>query len=883
MKKNLLLIFLWAICFVAPAQISITFTNVVQPCNNNGAVTAIVSGGTAPYSYKWEQSNSVHSYLLLTTISTGTSFSNMPKGNYFFTVTDANNITARDSIYMPGVVHFLGDSLGFSTCCPSYAYQINVNANCPAYVGNTGLHIQGSNAPYIFILSSVGTQTTSATNCTFNNLPIGFYTCTVLDNSGCSDTTSIHVSASPGYYVNVTNTPDTCTSNGTSTAIPVGGLAPYTYLWNTSPLQPTQTATGLPSYYNSNLSIHVTVTDSNGCVATGYSFVQDSITPHSIQSVATIQNATCGQSDGYIVVSNSGGMPPYNYQWSTGSTLDSVYNLSPGMYTVTVTDAAGCHEKYVKQVWSNSPVSANLSVTNTNCSNTGGAIITSVSGGTPPYTYAWSTGQNTTNLSNLGAGLYSLVVMDANGCGFWAWDSVYNPNSCVAKISGRVFNDMNGNCVFDSNESGLPQQIVQLNNGTMYYTDWSGMYYIPPVLNPTGTYTLAQTPMTPWMQVCPTGPITLALTGGNTYLNNNFYDQPVPLQNDLEVFVSSDSCRPGFMFTQWVSVLNRGTSTMTGSMTLQHDALLNVVSSGSATFYNSSAHTFTFNFNNLAPMTWYTGYVILQASSSTALFTPLTSYAAANPVGGDVTPNNNYDTLHYRVTGSYDPNSKSVSPAGAGPAGNISTADSELSYAIHFQNTGSYPTTFVSILDTISPNLDIHTLKITGSYIGGNNNIMPAVSFPSSNVVKFDFNYCNLQPAAWDMAKSEGFISYTIKQKPNLPIGAQIKNRADIYFDYNTAILTNTTLNTINAVGIDEISKKDDVKIYPNPASNVLTIECTVQGAELKMMDVLGNEIKKEKFNNKTQIDVSDLKQGVYFLNITGLKGFIIKKIIVQH
>ena len=86
-----------------------------------------------------------------------------------------------------------------------------------------------------------------------------------------------------------------------------------------------------------------------------------------------------------------------------------------------------------------------------------------------------------------------------------------------------------------------------------------------------------------------------------------------------------------------------------------------------------------------------------------------------------------------------------------------------------------------------------------------------------------------------------------------------------------------------HARGIDEISKKDDVKIYPNPASNVLTIECTVQGAELKMMDVLGNEIKKEKFNNKTQIDVSDLKQGVYFLNITGLKGFIIKKIIVQH
>jgi hypothetical protein len=870
MKKIILVFFSIILTNFSSAQISITFTNVVQPCTNNGSVSTIVTGGTAPYTYTWHQ-YFYYPFLMSAVYSTSPNISGLPPAYYFLTVKDALNQIAKDSIYMPGVVYFLNDTL-LTPALPYYGIIAGVVCPNP----NTALTftIGGGNAPYTFSLGTVGTQTTSSTIESFT-VPIGTYTCIVTDNSGCTATCNANVNVTPAFTVATSTTPDTCALNGTATAtVTTGGTPPYSYSWNTTPVQTTPTITGLAG----NSFYMVTVTDANNCTNYRYVSIPLSLSVHSIQSTANIKDATCGLTDGYIAVHDSGGVPPYTYQWNTGATTDSIYNLAPNTYTLWITDAAGCHEQFIKTVNPVSPILVSPQITKANCMNNGGADSVQVYGGMSPYTYQWSNGATTPYISNVSSGWYSVLVTDVNGCLGWSIDSVGMDSTCVAYIQGTVFNDMNGNCALDYNESGLPQQIIQSNTGYMCSSDWYGNYSLP-IINPVGTYTISQTTKALWTQVCPSTAIILNPVGGNIY-NYDFYDQPVPLINDLEVYIQTDSCRPGFTFNQWVSIFNKGTSTMTGTATLQHDALLNVISSGGAS-YNSSGHTFTFNFYNLAPMTWTSFNVQLQAPSGSTLFTPLTSYAVANPVSGDTTPNDNYDTLHYRVTGSWDPNTKSVTPKGSGANGNISTADSVLAYTIHFQNTGSYPTAFVSIIDTIDSNLDIFSLKITGY----SDVYYPQISFLSINVIKFTFPNLQLKPASWDLTQSSGFISYTIHLKKNLPLGAQIKNRADIYFDYNSAILTNTILNTIATVGIENISNKQTYfVVYPNPTNGALTIKCDIKNARIKIIDVIGNVVKQlQAESEETTMDISNLQNGVYFVSVQTLLGVSTKKIVIQH
>lgn len=150
-------------------------------------------------------------------------------------------------------------------------------------------------------------------------------------------------------------------------------------------------------------------------------------TPTSIQLTLTPTPVSClGGATGAVSSSISGGTAPYTYLWNNNATSSGLTNIAAGTYTLTVTDATGCTASAQATISSNSGVTVTTTATNASCaSNCNGAIITSVSGGTAPYTYLWSTSASSPGLQNLCAGTYIIAVSDANGCVDTAHAQVY--------------------------------------------------------------------------------------------------------------------------------------------------------------------------------------------------------------------------------------------------------------------------------------------------------------------------------------------------------------------------------------------------------------------------------------------------------------------------
>ena len=244
----------------------------------------------------------------------------------------------------------------------------------------------------------------------------------------------------------------------------------------------------------------------------------------------------------------------------------------------------------------------------------------------------------------------------------------------------------------------------------------------------------------------------------------------------------------------------------------------------------------------------------------------------------DYTPWNNVDAYSTNVVGAWDPNQKEVSPKGTGEVGYIGRADSVLTYTIHFQNTGNYNAQNIYLIDSLSSNLNIATLKPVYS----NHSFTTSVS--ETGVVKFTFNNIYLP---YNPPSSIGELIYTIHLKPNLADFTQIKNTANIYFDYNAPVCTNTTLNTINhSLGIASLSNSNnDIMIYPNPSTGLFTVSSLKHKVQnIKVLNILGEEVLQSTINNQqTIIDLSGYRKGLYFVQITDEnKNMVNRKIVVE-
>jgi hypothetical protein len=248
--------------------------------------------------------------------------------------------------------------------------------------------------------------------------------------------------------------------NGSATVSVIGGVEPYEYLWSNS--DTTDTANGLEAGTHS-----VVVTDAEGTSVHTYFTINNSDGP-SLTVSNTIDVECHGDQTGAIDVTISGGSSPYTFEWSNGATTQNISNLEAGLYQLMVTDANNCMATIEAQITQPDAIMIDFTITDAHCTVDNGAISTTVSGGTSPYDYLWSTADITADITDLGTGNYSLTITDNNGCS-------------KAINTGMVVNAQDGPVVsLDSiNEAGCGGMegaiYVTINGGTSPYTyNWTG-------------------------------------------------------------------------------------------------------------------------------------------------------------------------------------------------------------------------------------------------------------------------------------------------------------------------------------------------------------------------------------------------------------------------
>jgi len=363
---------------------------------------------------------------------------------------------------------------------------------------------------------------------------------------------------------------------------------------------------------------------------------------------------------------------------------------------------------------------------------------------------------------------------------------------------------------------------------------------------------------------------------GNIDNNIDFCIEPIGTISDVNITIypSENDPRPGFDTTYQLVYKNIGTIQLSGSITFEFDdSKINFLNASEAPA-SQTANTLTFDYTNLNPFDIRTIDLEFNifAPPTTSIDDILVSTATINPVSGDETEEDNLFTQVQTVIGSYDPNDITVLEGGEIF---IEDIDKYLHYLIRFQNTGTASAINVRVEHVLDDKLDWTTMQLESlSHTG-------RVEIANETDVSFIFNGIYLPDSTNDEPNSHGFIAFKIKPKSNVVVGDIISGVADIYFDFNPAIVTNT-VNTeiVEPLSVDDFNF-NQVKLYPNPSKDYLEVTSNQIIDRLTIVDINGRELNAiEIATTDYSLDVTELSKGVYFLEIQSGASRLTKKFI---
>jgi hypothetical protein len=446
----------------------------------------------------------------------------------------------------------------------------------------------------------------------------------------------------------------------------------------------------------------------------------------------------------------------------------------------------------------------------------------------------------------------------------WFENATLNPNH----VEGRIFLDANENGVMDDTEVGFPWAIVASDpDGTMSVTNLDGTYVVSFAGLADGDYTIFPA-IDYWGITTAYDFYDVEVSDDLTFMDTlDFGLFPDELVDSLGTDITGPyAARCNDTIPMWLTVMNLGTTFPSGIMHLELDDNLDYVSSEVApdsivgqNLYWSYEDFYYFEIESfvIQVATPEADDVVISTLTSTIVESDEVLFTAV-------------DELEIVIDCAYDPNDKTADPAGEGPEGNISASTEWIEYTVRFQNTGTSYAEDVIIRDQLDENL-IWT-SIQPLYASHEMEF----EFNPSGDVAFVFNEIFLPDSNENEIESHGFVKYRIKLKPDLAIGTTIENTAEIYFDYNPAVITNTTLNTIAEMGDVSIPLNENitsVAVYPNPASDFAYVYVNMEEQveyTIHMYSVIGQAVYlQENISvSQTKISTSQLEKGLYILVI---------------
>lgn len=256
-------------------------------------------------------------------------------------------------------------------------------------------------------------------------------------------------------------TPIACFGQNGTASVVVTPPGSYTYLWSSSPAQNTALLSNVPAG-----TYTVTVSGNNVC--TNNATVTLTAPPEFSVAVSHT-DADCITGKGTVSTTVTGGTQPLQFLWNTGATAPSLTNLNPGNYSVQVTDLNGCTANGNATI---QPPVNNLTIASNTaaaiCTAHNGSISITLSGGTQPYTYLWTTGATTQNISGLAPGTYRVTVTDASQCATQSGDIIVPHDESILNLNPTVTpvrcNSSNGAISLNINGGNAPYQFIW-NNG----------------------------------------------------------------------------------------------------------------------------------------------------------------------------------------------------------------------------------------------------------------------------------------------------------------------------------------------------------------------------------------------------------------------------------